>query len=406
MKVVFLTSNYPPEVWAGTEQVVAALARELRQLGAEVAAITSSDVVHSGQDLAREQFEGVHVHRLFKKLGEWDHDGFVRPRLLALVRELLQELRPDVVHVHSFAAFGVGCLQVCRELGLPVVLTFHDLWVTCARYFRLPPPQFVCPTGTDRGPCAGCIDDALHLGTTAVARLLEQRDAALRAEVALASTCTAPSATAARFVRECLPYDGMIHVVPHGVLRAVPAPDRAPAKHPGEVLRIGTFGSLVAEKGVRELVLAVAGLPCELHLAGRFVEAAFGEEIRAMAARQGTKLVERGRYAPQDRHPARDLHLAVFPSKCQETYGLVVDEALAHGVPVVVSDQGALIERAALPGVIATPLAQLRAVLHDLGRSPGPLAALRARVPASMPTIAASAAFHFDLYRDLSVKPR
>jgi glycosyltransferase involved in cell wall biosynthesis len=401
VKVVFLTSNYPPEVWAGTEQVVTAMARELRQLGVDVSSITSSDVVHSGVDVGREQFEGVPVFRLWKKLGEWDHDGFVRPRLLALVRELLRELRPDVVHVHSFAALGIGCLQVCRELGIRVVLTFHDLWVTCARYFRLPPAGVTCPSGTDRGACVGCLDGELHVGADRMARLIAERDRALRAEVALASACTAPSATAARFVRECLPYDGTVHVVPHGVLHAVPAAERASGPRPGAPLRIGTFGNLVAEKGVRELVEAVAGLPCELHLAGRFLAASFGEEVRAAAARAGIRLVERGRYTQQDRHPARDLDLAVFPSKCQETYGLVVDEALAHGVPVVVSDHGAFAERAGTPGVVCTKLAQLRAVVHDLGRSPDRLAALRARVPASLPTIARSAAFHLDLYRRL-----
>ena len=401
MKVVFLCSNYPPEVWAGTEQVVAAMARELRRLGVEVAAIASSDVVHAGQDVGREQFEGVGVFRLRKKHGEWDHDGFVRPRLLGLVRDLLRELRPDVVHVHSFAALGAGCLQVCRDLGIRVVLTFHDLWVTCARYFRLPPAGVTCPSGTDRGACVGCLDRDLHVGPGPMSQLLGERDRALRAEVALAAVCTAPSATAARFVRECLPYEGLIHVVPHGVLREVPATERCAGPRPGAPLRIGTFGSLVAEKGVRELVDAVAGLTCELHMAGRFLSESFGEEVRGAAARAGILLVERGRYTAGDRHPARDLDLAVFPSKCQETYGLVVDEALAHGVPVVVSDQGALRERAATPGVVCTALAQLRAVVHDLGRSPERLAALRARVPASLPTIAASAAFHLDLYRRL-----
>lgn len=405
VKVVFVTSNFPPEVWAGTEQVVVALARELRARGVEIAAVTSSDVVHRGQDVADERFEGAIVRRLFKKLGEWDVDGYARPRLLGLLREQLRELRPDLVHVHSFAALGPGTLQVCHELRVPVVLTFHDLWVTCARYFRLPPEGFLCPSGADHGPCVGCLDSALQVGPAAMAPLLAARDAAVRADVALAAACTAPSAFAAETVRRCLPHAGPIAVVPHGLLRPVPAAHRAAAPRPGERLRIGTFGSLVAEKGVLELVEAVAGLPCELHLAGGFHDASFAARVRERARAQGTTLVERGRYSPGDHHPARDLHLAVFPSKCQETYGLVVDEALAHGVPAVVSDQGALAERAATPGVVVTPLARLRAVVHDLAGAPAALAALRAAIPGQLPTIAGSAAFHFDLYRRLVTAP-
>jgi glycosyltransferase involved in cell wall biosynthesis len=326
----------------------------------------------------------------------------VRPRLLRLLRELLEAERPDVVHVHSFASLGPGCLEVCRDLGLPVLLTFHDLWVTCARYFRLPVPGIVCPTGTGREPCVPCVDRALGAGEVAVRTALAERDRLLRAEVALAAACTAPSATTARFVRECLPFAGTIHVVPHGLLRPVPAGERAAPPAPGEPLRVGTFGSLVAEKGVRELVDAVRGLPCELHFAGAFLDAAFGTEMRALAARNGTRLVERGRYTPADRHPARDLHLAVFASKCQETYGLVVDEALAHAVPVVCSDHGAFAERRGTPGVVVTPLADLRATLHDLVTSPARLAALRAIAPATLPTIDDAARIHLDLYRRIA----
>jgi len=405
VKVVFVTSNYPPEVWAGTEQVVAALARELRGLGVELAVITSSDVVHAGQDLVRQQFEGVPVLRLPKKLDEWDHQGFVRPRLLGLLRGQLADLRPDVVHVHSFAALGAGVLGTCRDLALPTVLTFHDLWVTCPRYFRLPPAGITCPQGADRGPCVGCVDRALQQGPAAVARALQARDAALRAEVALAAVCTAPSRAAAAAVREGLPHLGPIDVVPHGLLRPVPEGHRAAPPRPGETLRIGTFGSLVAAKGVLELVAAVAGLPGELHLAGAFLDPAFGEQVRALAAAQGTRLVEHGRYTPAGPHPARGLHLAVFPSKCQETYGLVVDEALAHRVPAVVSDQGALAERGATPGVVVTPLPRLAATLRGLASAPADLAALRAVIPASLPTIAASAARHLAHYTRIAHTP-
>ncbi len=154
-------------------------------------------------------------------------------------------------------------------------------------------------------------------------------------------------------------------------------------------------------KGVRELVAAVAGLPVELHLAGPFHEPDFAAELRALAAANGTTLVVRGRYGPDDRHPARDLHLAVFPSKCQETYGVVIDEALAHGVPVVCSDAGALAERAGTGGVMVTPLATLANVLRELVTSSARLAELRAAIPVALPSIDASAERHLELYRRL-----
>ena len=108
-----------------------------------------------------------------------------------------------------------------------------------------------------------------------------------------------------------------------------------------------------------------------------------------------------GRYSHQDRHPARDLDLAVFPSKCQETYGLVVDEALAHGVPVVVSNSGALAERSVTPGVVVTEFDALANVLGELVASPERLSALREAIPRELPTIAVSAQRHLDIYQSL-----
>ena len=88
----------------------------------------------------------------------------------------------------------------------------------------------------------------------------------------------------------------------------------------------------------------------------------------------------------------------MFPSKCQETYGLVVEESLAHGVPVVVSDQGALVERAATGGVVVTSLPLLGQVLHDLVEDRDRLARLRASVPRQLPTLADASARYREIY--------
>lgn len=400
VKICFVTANYAPEALGGTEQVTAALLRELRRLGGDVAVLAGSDRPHDGRDVAIEVHDDVTVRRLRRLPAEFGH-VLVHPRLLALVRRELAALAPDVVHVHAFASLGTGISAIARDLGARVVATCHDLWVTCARYFRVPAAGLVCPTGTGRGPCVPCLNELLHTDPAAIERGLAERDRLLRAELALAHAVTAPSATAAAFVRACLPYDPPIEVVPHGLLRPVPAAHRAPGWQPGEPLRIGTWGGVVPEKGGRELVLAVAGLPCELHVTGPAYDERYEAELRAAAAAQGTRLVRRGRFTADERHPARDLHLAVFPSRCQETYGLVVDEALAHGVPAVVSDQGALRERAGTGGVVVTPLDRLAATLRELVGSPARHAALRAAIPATLPTIAASAARHLELYRRL-----
>jgi glycosyltransferase involved in cell wall biosynthesis len=401
VKLAFLCGNFPPEVRAGTEMVALALARELRSAGHEVVVLCTSDIVHDGTDVRRETFDGIPVYRLFKKLDEWDGGGLHRPRVLALASAILREERPELLHVHSFASFGSGLLAAAAALGIPSVLTFHDVWVTCPRYFRLPPQGVTCPTGAGREPCAACVNLELkHPDVAVIAEALRQRDRDVRAEVAAASAWTAPSATAAEMVRAHLPLAQTIEVVPHGSLESSPLA-RAAAPAPGERLRIGSFGNLVPEKGVLELVDAVAGLDCDLRLAGRFLSPEFEKQVRKRAAERNVALVYSGPFGADTPHPALRLHLAVFPSKCQETYGLVVDEALVRGVPVVVSDQGALAERAQTGGVLVSSLAGLSASLRTLVAEPMALARLRAQIPTALPTIADAAVRYRAIYERL-----
>ena len=405
MKIAFLCGNFPPEVRAGTEMVALALSRELRAAGHQVVVICTSDIVHSGADIQRESIDGMSVFRVFKKLDEWDGGGLHRPRVLAIAMSLLCEVQPDVLHVHSFASFGSGVMAAARAQGIPSVLTFHDVWVTCPRYFRLPPANVTCPTGAGREPCAACVNLELkHPELAVIERALQQRDRDVRSEVEAAMAWTAPSATAARMVREHLPLAQPIEVIPHGALDAVAPLARSAPPLRGERLRIGTFGNLVPEKGVLELVEAAAGLACDLRLAGRFLSPEFEKVVRARAAECGVALVCSGPFGPETAPPATRLHLAVFPSKCQETYGLVVDEALVRGVPVVVSDQGALAERAQTGGVVVSRLADLAHTLRSIVGEPARLERLRAAIPSRLPTIADAAIRYRAIYERVAAR--
>jgi glycosyltransferase involved in cell wall biosynthesis len=363
------------------------------------------------EDTREEQHDDIAVTRVFRKSDERDQDGFERPRVLQAIRQKLTQLKPDIVHVHSFAGLSLGISKICNDLSIPVVVTFHDMWMTCARYFRLPAPGVVCPTGSDHSACVPCVHDTVEMDVAVLTQALEHRDALMRAEIACASACTSPSQTAASLVRDCLPFAGDIEVIPHGLLREVSIDEAAVSRTARKRLRIGTFGGLVESKGIRELVqacveLIAAGYDCELHLSGPWHQEDLAAEIRDLAHLGGLDLIERGRFASADRHPACDLDLAVFPSKCQETYGLVVDEALAHRVPVVVSNFGALAERSATPGVVVASLDALAEVLKELISSPEMLASLRNTIPEQMPTIKVSAKRHLAIYQTLIGAPR
>ena len=114
--------------------------------------------------------------------------------------------------------------------------------------------------------------------------------------------------------------------------------------------RVGFLGRLSTIKGVDLLAQAITSPSIDprvqLLVAGddRWVPKSEGAPVRAALDGLGERVHRLGRVAPETFFNQVDL--AVFPSRIPESFGLVVAEAMASGVPFVISDAGALPEAA------------------------------------------------------------
>lgn len=389
MKVVHLVHNFPPEFTGGTERYLSSLVRLQQQEGVEAAVVSGSEILGE-QDTQQEDWHGVPVHRLPRRPEERFGVIFELPRLRAVLAGLLARLQPDLIHLHHW--FHLSDDLVDELPPVPLVATLHDSYALCPRFFLLRPADGgYCggelPIPVER--CVECVrpDDG---GADLAGRLQARRRTFARAVQRL-DRILVPSEAHGRVLTEA----GLVpaskrRVLPLGIEAVGPV---SPHDDAAGKLRLVTFGNLSFIKGVDLLLEAVAGLrpreAVEVHLFGPLL-AADEAALRARGERVAAHF-----HGPYDldrlRAHAPRLDLAVFPSRAYETYSLVRDEAVALGLPLVVSNRGALPERVGNFGRVVSleEPAALRSVLQELLDHPEALARMRAALP-EQPTLLAA----------------
>jgi len=403
MKVAHLVHQYPPEFRGGTEACVETLAAAQRARGDEVLVVAGSDKRHAQGAVRRETVGGTAVARVLRRPGENYSMDWRQPRVAEQVVAVVREFAPDVVHLHHALNLSGDLAARLAAVGLPVVATLHDFTLVCARFFLVRPDGESCehsfPLPSER--CVACVLPDFPAGEAALRGETAARKATAGAEAAALRLVIAPSeAVRVRWARSGLFGDKLVtlaHPAPEPAAPAAPARARADGR-----LVVATWGHLAPAKGVLDL-LAALRLARDPRLAlvvlGEPVDADHAEEL--LDAAEGLDVVFRGRYEAADLPALRgEADLAVFPSRAEETFGLVVAEARALGFPVVVSDRGALPERVGAAGAVV-PAADPSALAHLLAallRDGKPLAAWAAAPRDDLLTPAAHAARVADLY--------
>ncbi len=382
LKVLLVAHAFPPESSAGTENVTLALARALAASGHEVAVChRSADPAVAEHTIVEGEHAGLRVLRLGNRLayGSMRQTFHNRPVEDAF-RELLRRERPHVVHFQHLIHLSVALPRICRQEGIPSVLTLNDFWLRCPRVQLMRPNRRICTGAPPFLGCAACLANlpSLIAPLGGLSRPLRRplaglarrflaaagaprtwlgqnlRDAAwlmlrpgtVAAELLQADFLLAPS----RFLRDKMVEAGVpaerLIVSDYGLETSwLAAFGRAPP--PGRV-RFGFVGSLVWYKGLEVLARAFQRLTeeaAELHIYGdtegleEFRETR--ERVEALVTRPG--LFFHGRYAPEDLGRVLGaVDVLVVPSLWYENSPLAVHEAFQAGIPVLVSDQGGM----------------------------------------------------------------
>ena len=256
--------------------------------------------------------------------------------------------RPDVAHIHNtWFATSPAVFPALRRAGMAVVATIHNYRLSClnAMHYREDSPCLDCLGRIPwRGVTRRCYrDSALQSSAVAATVVLhrERRTWDKDVHVVLALT---------RFAADILVRSGVaadrIEVKPNVVADPGPRPAR-----PSDSDRILFAGRLAEEKGIRDLLEAWPGVTTRRFrlqvlgsgpLEGQLPSSPGVEFAGSVGSLQVAEAMK----------TARAL---VLPSRWFEGQPMVLLEAMACGLPVIVPDLGALPEIVGEAGLVFRP---------------------------------------------------
>ncbi|MEE9394040.1 MAG: glycosyltransferase [Planctomycetota bacterium] len=367
MKILYVTSAFPPESFGGTELHAFYLAREISKTH-EVAIFSRvGDLDRPDYELSRGEYAGLPLYTLNYNFSdassfEWIYKN---ARIDAAFAELMNEFQPDLVHVHHLTCLSTGMIDQVKDQDRALCMTLHDFWMVCPRGQRIDPELSICEV-IDRKKCESCLARlwphhfpgvSTALKTTAgFSSLIDEpappQLAAWDSHIARVLNRCDLLLTPTEFHRSKMlefPLDpDRVEALPHGLdcdlLSAHKDPEHAPT-------RIGFIGSVIPSKGVHLIVEAMNRLNrSELSLDIYGAAPPFHgdtEYLQRMesSVKDGVRVEFHGPYQ-QGELPLilKGIDILVVPSLWWESFCLTIREGLLAGCAVVAANHGPMAE--------------------------------------------------------------
>jgi glycosyltransferase involved in cell wall biosynthesis len=333
MKVLLTSSLYPtalaPKLVGGAEIFARRFAECLKERGDEVEVIRAA----SSPNQEPEESNGITIYsapvqNIYLPFTEQKNVAFRSMwhavedwQIFApMITERLRAFKPDVLHSNNLSGLTTSIWRVAAKLGVPVLHTIHDYYLTCPRCSRFTKGR-VC-----EHTCPSCEILTYHR---------KRATHWLSAVVGVSERVLSIHTDLGLFA------DTPIRTVIHN---ASTAPPSAPYPRPlcTTECTFGFIGRLTEEKGIENLMRALATLPRDRFrtlIAGRVSDQ---EQQRLKALAPNARIEFMGFVAPDDFYKAVDVVIA--PSIWHDPGPLVVADAKAAGRPLLGTHFGGMPE--------------------------------------------------------------
>jgi glycosyltransferase involved in cell wall biosynthesis len=349
LRILYLCHSHPDLQAGGTEIFSLDLFRELRSRDGITGAYLAGTSAGQRSVAPGTAFQtiGTAPDELLLWTAGFDSFYLSQTDLHGVVPEfasLLRKLQPDVVHVHHTLQLGVELLPMIKRVlpATQVVMTLHDYYSICANDGQM---------HTTAGlPCSTASIDACHrCFPDRPATDFRLRELQIRGALRAVDKFISPS----HFLRERFIAWGIapdrIEVIRNGL----PARPRTAARQAPDARRdrFGFFGHINRFKGATVALdasarLSRSGVAHQLSLHGSSAyQAQDTLDGFARSLEAAPDAMHRGAYARDEQaRLIAEVDWVIVPSVWWENAPLVIQEAFAHGRPVICSNVGGMAE--------------------------------------------------------------
>lgn len=405
MRILVASHEWDAQIPGGAQRSAAALARALADVGNDVtlASVTSPQDSREVRFLDRE-FPGL-TQTLVPSATDLESFSWSDPSYADRWTEVIQQANPDVVHLHHYYKVGMELPSLSKTLNpaTAVVLTLHEYLAICLMSGQMVDGAGHLCLRSSVSRCSKCV-------SWPQSRIAQRRDF-----VWLGLQPVDHFITPSRFARSRYVDWGLdperITVIPNATdtvglteIRSLPRP-----RQPG--LRLTYLGQHTPYKGLDVLMQAVAIVEqmapeciTSIQVYGAGAEA-FGRDFVELLERLHQPVSHKVHFQGSYTHQHLGAILShsdglVMPSTWWENSPVVIEEALAAGVPVLCSNVGGMAEKVR-PGIdglhfeVGNPASLAESIIQFADR-PRTVREMRIPVPPQ-----AVAEVHLDLYQQV-----
>lgn len=374
MKILMVNKFLYPR--GGTETYMIKLGQELKSMGHQVEYFGMYDSMNTVGNSMGLYPRHVDFHKRSLKMLTYPNTIIYSKEAKKMIQEVVRNFKPDVAHINNINFhLTPSVIDGLYEENVPIISTAHDYQMVCPNHLLyIPLKHELCETCINQ-LSTKCIHEKCIHGSSARSMLgyLEAKMYRERKTYDKIKTIICPSI----FMKNTLDQVPMFHNKTV-FLRNFSDDMEPPAPYPGQrkTEYILYFGRLYEEKGIRNLVEAMKGLPdIQLQVAGsgpleNILEGV--PNITYLGFQVGFKLCDL----------IANAKFTVYPSVWYENCPLSVMESQKLGTPCLMTDIGGMKELAGHGLTIqGTSAEHVRSAIRHLYDSPELLQYMRDELP-------------------------